>query len=76
MPRMSKTTKLLHHDPDLSDAHEAVYVTPTDDDGDHPTGVPPTTTVCVPSLDWEDLDRPDTITVTIEPGDHLNGTDA
>ena len=33
MPRMSKTTKLLHHDPDLSDAHEAVYVTPTDGDG-------------------------------------------
>ena len=30
MPRMSKTTKLLHHDPDLSDAYEAVYVTPTD----------------------------------------------
>ena len=73
MPRMSTTTKRLNHDPDLSDAHEAVYVTPTDDDGDHPTGVPPTTTVCVPSLDWEDLDRPDTITVTIEPGDTLTG---
>ena len=33
MPRMSKTTKLLNRDPDLSDAHEAVYVTPTDGDG-------------------------------------------
>ena len=75
MPARS-ITKLLHHDPDLSDAHEAVYVTPTDDDGDHPTGVTPTTAVRVPLLDWEDLDRPDTITVTIAPGDHLNGPDA
>ena len=70
MPRMSKTTKLLHHEPDLSDAHEAVYVTPTDD------GDTPVTMVCIPLLDWDDLDCPDTITVTIEPGDHLNGTDA
>ena len=76
MPRISKTTRLLNHDPDLSDAHEAVYVTPTDDDGDHPTGGTHTTTVRVPLLDWEDLGRPTTITVTIEPGDHLNGPDA
>ena len=75
MPRMSKTTKLLNHDPDLSDSYEAVYVTPTDDDGDHPTGVTPTT-VCIPLIDWDDLDRPDTITVTIEPGDRLNQEDA
>ena len=34
MPRISKTTRLLNHDPDLSDAHEAVYVTPTDDGDD------------------------------------------
>ena len=46
-----------------------------DDDG-NPTGVAPTTTVCIPLLDWDDLERPDTITVTIEPGDHLNGPDA
>ena len=71
MPRMSKTTKLLNHDPDLSDSYyEAVYVTPTDD------GDTPVTTVCIPLIDWDDLDRPDTITVTIAPGDHLNGTDA
>ena len=75
MPRMSKTTRLLNHDPDLSDSYEAVYVTPTDDDG-NPTGVAPTTTVCIPMLDWDDLERPDTITVTIEPGDRLNGPDA
>ena len=62
MPRMSKTTKLLNHDPDLSDSYEAVYVTPT--------------TVCIPLIDWDDLDRPDTITVTIEPGDRLNQEDA
>lgn len=74
MPARS-ITKLLHHDPGLSDAHEAVYVTPPDDDG-NPTGVAPTTTVCIPLLDWDDLGRPDTITVTIEPGDHLNGPDA
>ena len=71
MPRMSKTTRLLNHDPDLSDSYyEAVYVTPTDD------GDTPVTMVCIPLLDWDDLDRPDTITVTIEPGDHLDGTDA
>ena len=71
MPRMSKTTKLLNHDPDLSDAHEAVYATPPDDDG-NPTGVAPTTTIRIPRLGWYDLERPTTITVTIEPGDHLN----
>ena len=77
MPRMSKTTRLLNHDPDLSDSYEAVYVTPTDDgDTGRPAGVTPVTTVCIPRLDWDDLDRPDTITVTIAPGDHLNGPDA
>ena len=77
MPRMSKTTRLLNHDPDLSDSYEAVYVTPTDDgDTDRSTDFAPATTVCIPLIDWDDLDRPDTITVTIAPGDHLNGPDA
>ena len=35
-------------------------------------GEAPTHTVYVERAAWRDMGEPDTITVTIEPGDHLN----
>ena len=61
-------TSLLHYQADVSDSQQAVYMDPAD--------IGTGTAVDLPTADWEDLGRPDTITVTIEPGDHLNGPDA
>lgn len=39
-------------------------------DADEPGDIPTRTAIALDT--WADLGRPDTITVTIEPGDHLN----
>ena len=38
----------------------------------HQDDTPVDTTISIRRSDYDDMGRPDTITVTIEPGDHLN----
>ena len=66
MNRMSRTEKVLHLLP-LRDGRRVVYRNADDNPND-----PHATTVYVNADDYLDLGRPDTITVTIEPGDRLN----
>lgn len=65
MAALVKTTQVLQYEGNLGDNRVRLSRAP-DEPGDLPTIV---------SLDratWEDLGRPDHITVTIEPGDLLN----
>ena len=70
MSALIRSKRVLHAQHDMSDAHQIVFQ--HDDD----TGDPYCTAIDLPAAYWEDFGRPDTITITIEPGDHLNGPDA
>ena len=63
---MTRTQKVLHLLP-VRDGRRVVYRHNDDAPSD-----PRATTVYVNADDYLDLGRPDTITVTIEPGDRLN----
>ena len=67
---LSKTEVILDHDGDTPTHARFAY------DPDIASGEAPTHTVYVERVAWRDMGEPDTITVTIEPGDHLNGPDA
>ena len=63
---LSRTQKVLHRLP-FRDGRRTIYRHRDDNPYD-----PAATTVYINADDYLDLGRPDTITVTIEPGDRLN----
>ena len=63
---LSKTAVVLDHDGDTATYVRFAY------DPDIAAGEAPTHTVYVERVAWRDMGAPDTITVTIEPGDRLN----
>ena len=66
---LSKTEVVLDRDGDTPTHARFAY------DPDIASGEAPTHTVYVERVAWRDMGEPDTITVTIEPGDHLNNRD-
>jgi hypothetical protein len=63
---LTKTTSLLHRF-SADDAPTQSFISQVDEPGDRITSVHVDTDV------WVELDRPEIVTVTIEPGDKLNG---
>ena len=63
---LSKTKVVLDRDEDTPTHARFAY------DPDIAAGEAPTHTVYVERAAWRDMGEPDTITVTIEPGDLLN----
>ena len=64
--RLTRTAKVMHEQP-IRDGGRVIY-RHTDDD----TYDPYAATLYLSNEDHLDMGRPDTITVTIEHGDHLN----
>jgi hypothetical protein len=64
---MTKTMKVLHLVDAKLDEDLAVFSREPDEPGDIPAVVE------LPVADWLDMGEPDVITVTVEPGDLLNG---
>lgn len=64
---MSKTQKLMQFSPDAfsEDDGQVMFEQVSEEDEEYATCV-------ISRLDWIDLGRPDTITLTVEPGDRLN----
>lgn len=64
-----KKRTVLERDPvpALAGAHPYVFFTYRDDDDPHPRAYQ------MPLDDWVEMGSPDIITITIEPGDLLNG---
>ena len=67
---LTRTAKVIHEQP-IRDGGRVIY-RHTDDD----TYDPYAATLYLSSEDYLDMGCPETLTVTIEPGDHLNGPDA
>ena len=67
--RLTRTIKVIHEQP-IRDGGRVIY-RHTDDD----TYDPYAATLYLSGEDYLDMGRPDTITVTIEPGDRLNNED-
>lgn len=65
MARLTRTRKILH------EIHSCIGQHTYRHEDDEPDARP-ATTVYVNDDDYHDMGRPDTITLTIEPGDHLN----
>ena len=63
---LSKTEVVLARDGDTPTHARFAH------DPDLAAGEAPTHTVYVERVAWRDMGEPDTITATIEPGDHLN----
>ena len=63
---LSKTEVVLDRDTDTPTHVRFAY------EPDLAAGEAPTHTVYVERVAWRDMGEPDTITVTIEPGDRLN----
>ena len=66
---LTRTVKVIHEQP-IRDGGRVIY-RHTDDD----TYDPYAATLYLSGEDYLDMGRPDTITVTIEPGDRLNNED-
>lgn len=66
MNLLSKTQTVLDRDTDTATHVRFAYA------ADIAAGEAPTHTVYVERVAWRDMCEPDTITVTIEPGDLLN----
>lgn len=64
--RLTHTAKVMHEQP-IRDGGRVIYRHTGDNTYD-----PYTATLYLSSEDYLDMGEPDTITVTIEPGDHLN----
>lgn len=61
---LSKTTTVMHHELDVG-AHVKLVSRDDDTGGIHRAAL-------MTRADWQDMGEPETITVTIEPGDLLN----
>ena len=66
MNLLSKTQTVLDRDGDTATHVRFAYAVAL------AAGEAPTHSVYVERVAWRDMGEPDTITVTIEPGDHLN----
>lgn len=67
--RLTRTVKVMHEQP-IRDGGRVIYRHHGDDTYD-----PYAATLYLSGEDYLDMGRPHTITVTIEPGDHLNNGD-
>lgn len=71
MTTMTRTVSVMHLESIADDVLHGLFAEFSNRaSGDDPSM--PDRTLDLPVADWHDLGEPDTITVTIEPGDKLN----